>query len=100
ENRNCIDRCPRETAEIAASGHRADENAFVETERLHAYPVTKDRAARKGTRRIDCDNADTFAALAINHRQLINERRLTRAGRTRDSDHERAARALVNLFHQ
>ncbi len=88
ENRDCIDRRSRQSAEIAACRHGANENTFVQAERLHPYPVTQDRSARKWTRRVDCDNANTLTALAIEHRELINKGRLTGARRTSDSDHE------------
>src|ERR1051325_7636843 len=100
ENRYRVDSRSGQAAEIAACGHRANENAFVQPKRLHSYPVAENRAPGKRARRIDCNYPDSIPTLAIEQRELIHQRRLAGAGRTRDTDNERASRTLINLLHQ
>jgi hypothetical protein len=64
------------------------KDAFIQTERLHSNAIAENRAAGKRARRIDGNDADALALLAVEHRELIDERRLARARRTGDSDHE------------
>ena len=58
-----------EPAERAARGHRPNEHAGVERDRLHADPVAEQRAAGERRRRIDRDDADREPRLAVRARR-------------------------------
>ena len=84
----------RETAEVTAGGHRADEHARVGGVVLHADAVTEDRAAAERAGRVDREHADLVAVGArCEPTSAIGERRLPRARRAGDADRVRAAGA-------
>ncbi len=100
ENRHGVHGRAREPAEVPARRHRADEDAGVEPERLHAYAVAEDGAARERARRVNGDDADALAARAVEPGELVHERRLPRPGRARDADDEAAPRVREDGLHQ
>ena len=56
-----VGRRRREPAVTVAGGHRADEDAVVVAEVLHADPVAQEGSAREGARRVDGQDADGMA---------------------------------------
>src|SRR5436309_1556317 len=73
---------------------------MVESERLHAYAVAENSAARKRTRRINGDNADALVPLPVGERQLVNERGFASAGRACDAYDGCAPSAREDCLHQ
>ena len=79
-----------QTAEVAAGGHRADEDLVVEGVVLHPDPIPQDGPTRKGRGRVDGQHghlvASTQSTRAGPGDQLIGERRLARTRSPGDAD--------------
>ena len=70
EHAQRLGRAPRQTAEVAARGHRPDVDVAVERVVLHPHPVAQQRAARERRGRVDRQHAHALARLA----QLADQR--------------------------
>ena len=89
-----VDRVARgagEAAHGAAGGHRADEDARIGVERLHADAVAEEGAAGVGAGRIDGEDAHRLAALAAEAGEAVDQGALAGARRAGDADHARPA---------
>src|SRR5919204_4057092 len=82
---------------MTATGHAPNEETIVERALLHPDAVTEERAAAERRRRIDGDDRDTVALLAIRAREAIDERALPSARWTGDADDPRMARLRIEL---
>ena len=78
----------RQAAEITARRQRAHEHAIVVERRGHANAVAENGAARNRARWIDRDDADGAALLSELRDDGVDERRLARPRRTRETDDE------------
>ena len=76
----------RETAERAARRHAADEDVGVGSEVLHADAVAEERAVGERAGRVDGDDADAAAVLAVFAGERAGERALAGAGGAGDAD--------------
>ena len=77
---------PREPAEVAARGHRADVDVAVEGVVLHPHPVAEQRAAGERRGRVHREDADALAGRAQLADQRRGRRRLADPGRAGDAD--------------
>ena len=83
---------PRQAAEVAARGHRADVDLGVERVVLHPDPVAEQRAAGERRRRVDGEHADPLAARAEGADEGVRRRRLAHARAAGEADDVRACR--------
>src|SRR5919201_6216994 len=72
----------RQSAEVAARTHTADEDALVERVPGHSDLVAQDGPACERTTRIDGNHAHRLLAIPDHLHQRISERALARAGRS------------------
>ena len=98
--RYCINGGARQSAEIAARRHAANEDAGVGCHPLHAYAVAENGAARKRARRVYGKDADALAAGAISGGQPVNQRALAGAWRSGNADDQRMAGVREERFQQ
>ena len=94
-----VRRLVRKAAQAAACPHAADEYAFVHRQTRHADAVTQDGAARKRAGRVDGDDADGLALLAVFIRELVRQRALASARRPRNAEHIGVTRMRVERLH-
>ena len=90
----------RQTAEVAARPHRADEDLGVEEVVREADPVAEQRSLRERARRVDRDHAHRPPQTAHVPDERAHERRLADAGRPGDADHEAAPGLAVELAYE
>ena len=76
----------RQSAEVAARRHAADEDAGVGDVRLHADAIAENRAAGERAGGIDGDDADGLLGAAELRNQAIDERALAGPRRAGDAD--------------
>src|SRR5206468_11925691 len=90
----------RESAERAARRERADVDAGVERDLLHADPVAEQRAASERRGGIDADDADGEPGVAIPPRETGRQRALARTGRTGEPDAARSPDERMQIREQ
>ncbi len=100
EHERRVGRRARQTAEMPARRHAADEHAGVLRVRLHAHAIAKHRAAAERAGGIDGEHADCAAGLAPPRDEAIDQRALAGAGRAGDADEKRAPRSPEQLAHE
>lgn len=96
EDRYRIDRRSRKPAEISTGRHRSNEDILIQPERGHTDTIAEYRAARKWRRRIDADDADAFAFVLVERRELVNERGFACSGSPGNAYHSGFARQRIN----
>ena len=79
-------RRPGQPAEVAAAGHRADEDPVVGGVVLHAHPVAEQRPAGERRARVDREHADPHPATAVRRHQRAGRGRLADARRPGQPD--------------
>jgi hypothetical protein len=90
----------RQAAEVAARGHRADEDLVARAVLVHAQAVAEDGAAADRAGRIDGDDGDAAPALREFADQGVDEGGLAGARRPGDADDVGAAAARRQFGHQ
>jgi len=88
-----------QSAEKTARGHAANENARVGAETAHAHPVAEYCSSGKGAGRVHGHYAYGQALVTQSMGQLVGERALAGAGRSRNADHIGFAGVGIELFH-
>ena len=86
EQADRLRRRQRQAAEVAAGGHRADEDAGIGGVVLHPHAVAEDRPAGERRRRIDGEHGHLLALLAEVRDQRRGQRRLAGSGRAGQPD--------------
>ncbi len=90
----------RESSEMSAGRHTADEHAGVAGVRLHAHAIPEDRSAGERARRIDGNDADGAATRSNGSGQFVDEGAFSSAWRPGDADEERASGPLKDAANQ
>ena len=85
----------RESPEMAACGHRADEHAGVGGVVLHPNAIAEDRPSGEGRRGIDREHGDLELERAQVADDRARQRRLARSGRTGEPDRVAGSGAWV-----
>src|SRR5260370_346399 len=94
-----INRGPSESTQISPRGHRANKNPLIKSQRLHSDAVAKNRSARKRARWINGNNTHSLATLAIEQRELIDQRRFSSSRGPRNTDNKAATGKRIDLLH-
>src|SRR3974377_126412 len=97
QNIESLERRARQAAACPARRHRADVNSGVDCSLAHAHAIAQYRAAGRGARWIDRNDANLLPLGAQRLRELANERRFAGAGHAGDADDMRAAGKFINL---
>src|SRR5512135_1140774 len=82
---------------MSAARHAPDVDALVERALHHADAVAEERATAERRRRIDRDDGDAIARVAVRAGQPVHERALATARRTGDADDARRAGLRVQV---
>ena len=86
EHAQGLRRRPGQPAEVAARGHRADEDLGVGGVVRHPDPVAEQRTAGERRRRVDGEHADAVPGGPVGGDERVGRRRLADAGRPGDAD--------------
>ena len=84
-----------QSAQAAARGHGADEDARIAAQVTHPHPVAQQRAAGEGAGGVHGHDAHGVAALAVGLGQRVDQRGLAGAGRAGNADDVRLAGAPI-----
>ncbi|MNY03241.1 hypothetical protein D3C86_1358530 [compost metagenome] len=87
----------RDTAELAAAAHAADEDPRIARVALHADAIAEDGPAREGAGRIDRDDPDLEPVPSDGSDQEVGQRALAGPGRPGDAHEEGVAGRGVQL---